>query len=317
MRYTFIKEQLELNPEQIKSSDWPRRFSLAALCRAMQVSQSGYRAWSTRTSSARALDNEKLTEQICRLYEQKRQTYGSVRLTDDLHELGVKVSRNRVARLMRAAGLKVVASKRFTITTDSNHAFPVSENVLNREFSCATPNAKWSADITYIWTGEGWIYLAVILDLFSRRIVGWATGIGLDRSLVLSALDQAQQQRCPSAGLVCHSDRGSQYASGDYQTQLKESGIVCSMSRKGNCWDNAPTESFFATLKKELVHRCRFASRALAHSALFEWIEVWYNRQRKHSTLGYLSPVKFEEVYRSGQQESSNSLSSLARQAVA
>jgi putative transposase len=294
-----------------------RRFSLAALCRAMEVSQSGYRAWATRKPSARAQTNAKLTEQLRHLFVQRRKTYGSVRLTDDLHDLGEKISKNRVARWMRVAGLKVVAAKRFTVTTDSKHAFPVSENVLNREFSCETPNAKWSADITYIWTGEGWIYLAVLLDLFSRRVVGWATGARLDRSLVLSALGQAKQQRCPPAGLVCHSDRGSQYASGDYQTQLKESGIVCSMSRKGNCWDNAPTESFFATLKKELVHRCRFACRAAAHSALFEWIEVWYNRQRKHSTLGYLSPVTFEEVYRSGQRELSNPLSSLVRQAVA
>lgn len=278
----------------------------------MQVSQSGYRAWSKRAPSSRETENTRLTERICCLFRASGKTYGSPRLWDDLQQAGERVSRKRVARLMRLAGLKACPPKRFVVTTDSKHAFPVAENVLAREFCCTTPNAKWSADITYIWTSEGWLYLAVILDLFSRRIVGWATSTTIDRSLVVSALRQAQQQRKPSAGLLCHSDRGSQYASGDYQKQLRAAGIVCSMSRKGNCWDNAPTESFFATIKKELVHRTRFATRQEAHKAIFSYIEIWYNRKRKHSTLGYLSPEAFERQHQK-EQHSQNQ----ARQALA
>jgi putative transposase len=206
---------------------------------------------------------------------------------------------------MRLAGLRATMPKRWITTTDSKHAFPVADNILAREFGCETPNAKWSADISYIWTRQGWLYLAVILDLFSRRIVGWATSQTIDRALVLSALKQAQRQRKPSAGLVCHSDRGSQYASHDYQRALTNAGIVCSMSRKGNCWDNAPTESFFATIKKELIHRCQFANRADAHKAIFAWIEIWYNRKRKHSALGYLSPEAFERKHQKEQEQTS------------
>jgi putative transposase len=180
---------------------------------------------------------------------------------------------------------------------------PVAENVLDREFSCATPNAKWSCDITYIWTSEGWLYLAVILDLFSRRVVGWAMDKTIDRSLVLSALSMAQQQRKPQEGLVCHSDRGSQYASGDYQKQLRQAGLVCSMSRKGNCWDNAPMESFFATIKKELVHRRKFLTRQDARTTIFGWIEGWYNRKRRHSSLGYVSPQEYERQHNRQRQK--------------
>jgi putative transposase len=296
VRYAFIKEQ--------RGS-----FSLSALCRAMQVSPSGYRAWSKRTPCSRDTENTRLTERICSLFRASGQTYGSPRLWDDLRKEGEQVSRKRVAQLMRLAGLRATLPKRWITTTDSKHAFPVADNLLNREFGCATPNAKWSTDITSIWTLQGWLYLAVILDLFSRRIVGWATSATIDRSLVLVALSQAQQQRKPVAGLVCHSDRGSQYASHDYQTALKEAKIVCSMSRRGNCWDNAPTESFFATIKKELIHRTRFVTRQEAHKAIFAYIEIWYNRRRKHSTLGYLSPEAFERKHQKEQQHSQSQAS--------
>jgi len=185
--------------------------------------------------------------------------------------------------------------RRTVKTTDSTHTLPVAPNLLKQRFRVEKPNTHWSADITYLWTGEGWLYLAVVLDLYSRRVVGWALQDTLDRSLVLNALRGALLQRKPEQGLVCHSDRGSQYASGDYQSLLAEAGALCSMSRKGNCYDNAPVESFFASMKRELVHRRSFATHQEARSAVFEWIAVWYNRKRRHSTLGYLSPEQFEQ----------------------
>jgi transposase InsO family protein len=187
--------------------------------------------------------------------------------------------------------------RRYTVTTDSNHPLPVAPNRLQQQFTVDQPNTHWSADITYLWTGEGWLYLAVVLDLYSRRVVGWSMKDSLDRSLVLNALQGALLQRKPGDGLICHSDRGSQYASGDYQTLLAQAGADCSMSRKGNCYDNAPVESFFASLKKELIHRSSFATHEEARSAVFEWIAVWYNHKRRHSTLGYLSPQQFEQQY--------------------
>ncbi len=268
----------------------------------MAVCRSGYYAWRKRPPSAQAQANAQLTEQIKTVYEDSDQSYGSPRIYHELKEQGVACSQKRIARLMHLAHLYAVTAKRFVVTTDSNHALPIAENQLDREFSVETPNARWGADITYIHTGEGWLYLAVMLDLFSRRVVGWAMGETLERRLVLSALNMALVGRQPAAGLLCHSDRGSQYASGDYQAALQKAGAVCSMSRKGNCWDNAPTESFFATLKRELVHRTYFATRQEARSMLFRWIEVWYNRKRRHSTLGYLSPEAFERQYQQQQQ---------------
>jgi transposase InsO family protein len=240
-----------------------------------------------------------LTIEIRKVFMESKETYGSPRIYEELNELGIAGSEKRIARLMRLAILKAVLPKRFVVTTDSDHALPIAENLLEREFTSDTPDRRWTADITYVWTSEGWLSLGVVLDLFSRRIVGWSMGTTLERSLVLSALSMAIQNRHPEAGLLCHSDRGSQYASGDYQKALQEAGIVCSMSRKGNCWDNAPTESFFASLKKERVYRTHFASRAEAKAAIFEWIEVWYNRKRRHSSLGYLSPEAFEKQYQS------------------
>ena len=186
--------------------------------------------------------------------------------------------------------------KRFRVTTDSDHDLPVAQNVLNRQFHADAPDTKWTCDITYVWSQQGWLYLAVVLDLFSRRVVGWSISETMERSLVLDALRMALATRKPAAGLLCHSDRGSQYASGDYQEALKTAGAVCSMSRKANCWDNAPMESFMATLKKELVHHEDYQTREQARRSLFEYIEVFYNRNRRHSALGYLSPQQFELV---------------------
>ena len=289
MRYQFIQK-------------YHQQFPLAALCRAMQVCRSGYYAWRKRPPSAREQANAQLTEQIKAVFEESDQTYGSPRIYEELKEQNVACSQKRIARLMGLSHLKATLPKRFVVTTDSNHALPVAENLLERQFGSDTPDTRWSSDISYVWTGEGWLYLAVVLDLFSRRIVGWAMGTTLERSLVLSALAMAIQGRQPQAGLLCHSDRGSQYASGDYQKALEKMGAVCSMSRRGNCWDNAPTESFFASLKRECVYRHRFATRVEARGALFHWIEVWYNRKRRHSSLGYVSPEVFERQYEQQQQ---------------
>lgn len=216
----------------------------------------------------------------------------------ELREQGVRCSEKRVARLMRRAGIHACRPRRSRSTTDSRHALPVAANLINREFAAPAMNTKWAADITYIETREGWLYLGVVLDLFSRRVIGWAMQPTLERGLVLDALALALGQRQLTSTLVHHSDRGSQYASGDYQARLAAVGIRCSMSRRGDCFDNAPVESFFSTLKRELVYRQRFVTRQEARQAIFEYVEVFYNRQRRHSALGYLSPVAFEERQR-------------------
>lgn len=288
MRYQFIQQSAG-------------QFALSTLCRVMQVSRSGYYAWLKRPPSPRARANEDLTQQIQTFFEESNQTYGSPRIFSDLQEAGISCSQKRVARLMRQSGLRAVRPRRFVVTTDSRHDLPVAENLLRGEFGSDTPNTRWTADITYVWTAEGWLYLAVVLDLFSRRIVGWAMEPTLQRRLVLSALSMAVHNRRPDAGLLCHSDRGSQYASEDYQKALSDAGILCSMSRRGNCYDNAPTESFFASLKRECVYRHRFATRSEARTILFQWMEVWYNRKRRHSCLGYLSPEAFEQKYQQQQ----------------
>jgi transposase InsO family protein len=195
---------------------------------------------------------------------------------------------------MRQSGLRAGVAPRFRTTTDSKHLLPVAQNRLARNFGASGANLKWAGDITYLWTGEGWLYLAVVLDLFSRRVVGWSMQATLGRSLVLDALESALGHRCPEAGLIHHSDRGSQYASADFQQALEAAEITCSMSRRGDCYDNAVVESFFGTLKQELVNRHRFTTRESARQAVFEYVEVWYNRQRRHSSLGYISPVEFE-----------------------
>jgi putative transposase len=268
------------------------------MCSALEVGRSGYYARRNRPPSPRSQQNNQLSQQIQEIHEESRQTYGAPRVQVALKAKGFQVSRHRVARLMAKQGICVRPQRQFKVTTDSNHSFPIAENILNRDFSAPEPDKAWVADITYIWTLQGWLYLAVIIDVFSRRVVGWSIADHMRVDLVLSAFQAALGHRLPHAsGLVFHSDRGSQYASHDYQTALQTAKITCSMSRKGNCWDNAVAESFFGTLKRELIQPRIFATRNLAKTMIVEWIEVFYNRKRLHSTLQYLTPVQFEQRY--------------------
>jgi putative transposase len=267
---------------------------VSVLCRVLEVTRSGFYAWLSREPSAHEIDDEKLAIEIAAIHKASRETYGSPRVQAELRAKGFDVSRKRVARIMSQLGLEGRRKRPFRGTTDSKHNLPVAENVLDRKFEVDSPDVAWVTDITYVWTAEGWLYLAAILDLFSRRVVGLAMSERIDRELVLEALRVAIGRRTPNLGLVHHSDRGSQYASGDYQQALDQLGVVCSMSRKGNCWDNAVAESFFATLKTECIYRRRFATRAEARKAIFEFVEVFYNRRRRHSTIGYMTPTEFE-----------------------
>jgi putative transposase len=270
------------------------RFPVRTLCTTLGVSRAGFYASQKRAPSAHAQTDGRLGLEIAAIHGESRQRYGSPRVHAELTDRGHETSRKRVARLMRQGGLAGRRRRRFRTTTDSRHAFPVAPNVLARQFAPAALDVAWVTDITYIATGEGWLYLAVILDLCSRVVVGWAMSDRITRDLTLDALDMALVRRRPPPGLLHHSDRGSQYASSDYQQVLAAAGLVGSMSRRGNCWDNAVAESFFATLKVELVHDETWATRAAARAALFEYIEVFYNGQRRHSSLGYLSPRAFE-----------------------
>jgi len=269
-------------------------FPVALMCRSLGVSKSGFYAWASRPESERSKENKQLVAEIERVHLTSRQTYGSPRVHVELQEEGFKVGRNRIARLMRNRGIRARGRRRYKKTTDSDHDLRVAPNVLDRNFLVHAPNNAWVGDITYLRTAEGWMYLAVILDLFSRRVVGWAMEDNMRTDLVLVALKQAISRRAPRSGLIHHTDRGSQYASKDYQAVLDAHGIECSMSRKGNCWDNAVAESFFGTLKVEVGARDRWKTRAEARYDVFEYIEVFYNRQRRHSSLGYVSPERFE-----------------------
>lgn len=228
------------------------------------------------------------------IHKASRGTYGSPRILAELKGLGFKCSKKRVERLMQKNGIRAKTRRKFKVTTDSKHNLPVAPNVLERNFSPKVPNAVWGGDITYVWTKEGWLFLAVIIDLWSRQVVGWSMNERITRDLTISALKMAINHRQPGVGLVHHSDRGSQYASHDYQKLLKAHKMICSMSRRGNCWDNAPVESFFHSLKTEMIYWEDFETREEARLKIFEWIEVFYNRQRRHSTIGNLSPVNFE-----------------------
>ena len=269
-------------------------FPVRVLCRTLEVSRAGFYAWQTRAPAPRTQADQRLGVEIQAIHAESRQRYGSPRVHAELRHRGQRPSRKRVARLMRQHGLCARRRRRFRITTDSQHKHPVAPNVLARRFAVAAPDTAWVTDITYLWTEEGWLYLAVILDLFSRAVVGWALSAQITRHLTLRALTMALGRRRPPQGLLHHSDRGSQYASEHYQRTLTTQGIECSMSRRGDCWDNAVIESFFATLKLELIHRRSFPSRDAARLAIFEYIEVFYNRQRRHSYLGYESPAEFE-----------------------
>jgi transposase InsO family protein len=268
--------------------------SVRDLCRNLRVSRSGFYAWRSRPESQRRLEDRRLTQVIRTAHRESRCTYGSPRLHAAFHELGERVSRKRIARLMREAGLEARRHRRFKRTTDSNHPHPIAPNILDRQFMADRQNLWWVGDITYVWTDEGWLYLAVLLDVFSRRVVGWSMASTITRQLALDALQMALDGRAPGPELGHHSDRGSQYASNDYRNRLKANGITCSMSRRGNGWDNALSESFFGSLKIGCVDRQRFATRAQARAAIFDYIEVFYNRQRRHSTLGNISPAEFE-----------------------
>lgn len=270
------------------------QFSIRAMCRVLGVSSSGYYSWRKREPSRRSLEDAKLIVEIEQVHQESKQTYGSPRIHAELRSNGIRCGRKRIARLMRERDLRPKRKRRFKTTTDSKHNLPVAENHLDRQFEPAGMNQKWAADLTYVWTSQGWLYLAVVLDLFSRRVIGWSMQATMERSLVLSALEMALARRKPEGELMHHSDRGSQYASGDYQRILEKMGITCSMSRKGNCWDNAPVESFFATLKTERVHHQRYRTRDEARADIFDYIERWYNRKRLHSSLGYLSPCAYE-----------------------
>lgn len=275
-------------------------YPVRVLCRTILVSASGFYAWCRRGRSLRAQEDAALKVEIRAAHAASGKRYGSPRIHEDLKADGQQVGRKRVARLMREEGIEGQRKRRFRVTTDSRHSLPVAGNQLNRNFTAVAPNKIWVTDITYIWTREGWIYLAAILDLFSRRVVGWSMDSSLNRTLALDALGMALRTRHPEAGLLHHSDRGVQYASADYQSQLRERGIICSMSRKGDCWDNAVAESFFSTLKAELVHRTDYVSRSHARASVFEYIEAFYNGRRRHSALGYLSPVDHENAAAQG-----------------
>jgi putative transposase len=272
-------------------------FEITVMCRVLRVSRSGYYAWLKRPTSSREMADQALSQHIKEIHQQSRQTYGSPRIQAELAENGVNCGHKRVARLMHDEELFAKQSRKFrVITTDSAHNYPVAPNLLDQDFSASRPNEKWLTDITYIPTAEGWLYLAVVLDLYSRRIVGWAMSDSLERHLVIAALQMALKMRQPSPGLLHHSDRGSQYASEAYQALLTHYQMRCSMSRTGNCYDNAPTESFFGTLKTELVHHCHYQTKAEAKTDIFEFIEVFYNRFRRHSALHYQSPVNYEKL---------------------
>ena len=281
MRYAFIAAHIA-------------QFPMKLMCRVLEVSRSGYYAWRKRPASSRSVENRLLLEKIKVVYKKSKKTYGSPRVHKQLVVEGERCGRRRVERLMSANGIRAKQKRKFVATTDSKHDLPVVENILERNFQVEEPNTVWLSDITYIPTDEGWLYLAGVLDLCSRTAVGWSMSETLEKELVIDALKMAYQRRRPGEGLLHHSDRGSQYASDDYVNLLESYGMRMSMSRKGDCWDNAVMESFFGTLKKELVHHKRYRTRAEARQDIFEFIEVFYNRERLHSSLGYMSPAAYE-----------------------
>ncbi len=271
------------------------------MCTVLEISRSGFYAWLKREPSERNKSDARILELIREVHKTNRGVYGAPRVHEALKAGGVECGRNRTARLMREDGLRSKTKKKFKATTNSKHSHPVAPNLLGQDFKTQLPNAIWVSDITYIWTDEGWLYLATTMDLFSRGVVGWSMDSRMKSSLVVSALDMALKARKPMAGLIHHSDRGVQYAAKPFQELLNFNGIVCSMSRKGKCYENAVKESFYHSLKTEVVHHERYRTREEARASIFEYIESFYNRQRLHSTLGYKSPLQFE-LEHEGQQ---------------
>jgi putative transposase len=276
--------------------DESNKYDINLMSTILKISKSSYYAWLKRPKSKRCKENMYLSERIRTIYDQKKQRYGSPRITAELRDEGFSCSKNRIARLMRKQGITARTKKRFRVTTNSNHNLPVAPNLVEMQFNPEKANSLWTSDITYIWTREGWLYLAVVLDLWSRYVISWSAEKSMDESLVSDALSKAIGDRKPKAGLIIHSDRGSQYASLNVRNLIAENHMIQSMSSKGNCYDNAPTESFFSTLKRELVYRESYNTREEAKQSLFEYIELFYNRQRRHSTLGYVSPMQFENL---------------------
>lgn len=286
-KYQFVAAHAEVYP-------------VTVLCRVLGLARSGFYAWRKRPPSAQAAADQQLVAEIKTVFAASRQTYGSPRVHVELQAQGIHCARKRVARLMRETALVARQRRHRLCPTDSRHDRPVAPNLLARTFQAVAPDRVWVADSTYIPTREGWLYLAVVRDRFARRVVGWATGLSLERELVLGALGSAIERRRPGPGLLHHSDRGAQYASGDYQELLASRGMLARMSRKGNCWDNAVMERFFSTLKAELPQAV-FESRAAARSAVFDDIERFYNRRRRHSSLAYATPLSFEQDWTSQQ----------------
>jgi len=282
MRYRFVAAE---------QASYPVRL----LCRVVGVAASGFYAWLRRGPSQRERQDRSLAERIAAVFAASRRTYGSPRVHAELRAEGIRVSRKRVARLMREGGLAATIRRRFPRTTNSDHGRPVAPNLLEQKFTAEQPDTVWLAAISYIATGEGWLYLAAIKDMATREIVGWSMSDSLEAGSACAALRMAIQRRQPPAGLIHHSDRGVQYAGSEYQKILTRHGLRCSMSRRGNCYDNAPMESFFGSLKNELVHRTTFPTRAAARQALFDYLEIFYNRRRRHSGIGFLTPAQAYE----------------------
>jgi transposase InsO family protein len=271
-------------------------YPVAVLCTVLRVSRSGYYAWCSRKPTERERDDARLGREIVAAHRKSRGTYGSPRVHRELRARGVRVGKKRVERIIRQHGIAAKRKRRFRRTTDSRHPYPIAPNVLERQFDAELPNTAWVTDVTYVWTLEGWLFLAAILDLCSRRVVGWATSATNDRQLAFDALERALRSRKPPTGLIHHSDRGSPYASDDYRAGLSRHGLVASMSRKGDCWDNAVAESFFATLKGEVLDHENYATRGAAAAAIGDYIDNFYNPIRRHSSIGYVSPIEFELI---------------------
>jgi putative transposase len=275
---------------------WRKTFPIHRMCKVLRVTSRGYRVWRRRPMSQSQREDMVLLAHIREQHKLSLHSYGRPRMTEELQELGFDVGHRRVGRLMRQNGIEAVRTRKYKVTTDSKHSFAIAPNLLDRDFSATAPNQKWAGDITYIWTSEGWLYLAVILDLYSRRVIGWAVSNRMKRDLAIRALDMAVALRQPAKGCIHHTDRGSQYCSHDYQKRLKKHGFLVSMSGKGNCYDNAAVETFFKTLKAELIWRNLWSTRRKVEMALFEYINGFYNPRRRHSTLGGKSPLAFERV---------------------